>query len=159
MTVTVEPATMADVDVIADQWVDLVEGQRRHGAHLLGAENRPAATSIIEQYVHADGLALARTDERDGGIVGFVMYHIERGMYEQDVSRGMVENVYVLPAHRNEGVGSQLLDYAESTLASEGAAVVALSVLAENEDARDLYRDRGYRPHRITMERPLDESE
>lgn len=159
MNVTVEPATIADVGVVTDQWVDLVDGQRRHGAHLLGAENRPAATSIIEQYVHADGLALARTDDRDGEIIGFVMYHVERGMYEQDVLRGIVENVYVLPAHRNEGVGSQLLDYAESALAAEGAAVVALSVLAENEGARDLYRDRGYRPHRITMERPLDDSE
>lgn len=158
MTIIVEQATMADVPEITDQWIDLVEGQRRHGAHLLGVENRPAATSIIEQYVHADGLALARTDDRDGRLVGFVMYHIERGMYEQDLRRGIIENVYVLPTDRNEGIGSQLLDYAESALAKEGAEVVALSVLAENEGARELYRDRGYRPHRITMERSLDES-
>lgn len=158
MTVTVEPATMEDIDEITDQWVDLVDGQRRHGAHLLGAENRPAATSIIEQYVHADGVAIARTEDRDEGIVGFVMYHIEQGMYEQDMTRGIIENVYVLPTHRNEGVGSQLLDYAESALATQGAGVVALSVLAGNEGARTLYRNRGYRPHRITMERPLDES-
>jgi ribosomal protein S18 acetylase RimI-like enzyme len=159
MNVTVEPATMADVDVLTDQWVDLVEGQRRHGAHLLGDENRPAARPIIEQYVHADGLALARTEGRDARIVGFVMYHIEQGMYEQDVRRGIVENVYVRPPHRNEEIGSQLLDYAESVLATEGAEVVGLSVLAKNEGARDLYRDRGYRPHRITMERPLDDAE
>lgn len=159
MNVTVEPATMADVSVLTDQWVDLVDGQRRHGAHLLGGENRSAARSIIEQYVHADGLALARTDDRETEIVGFVMYHVEQGMYEQNVRRGIVENVYVLPTHRNERIGSQLLDYAESMLAEEGAEIVALSVLAKNEGARDLYRERGYRPHRITMERPLDESE
>ena len=159
MNLTVEPATIADVDVVTDQWVELVDGQRRYGTHLLGTENRPAARSIIEQYVHADGLALARTDDRDRDIVGFVMYHIERGMYEQDVVRGIVENVYVRPPYRNEGAGSQLLEYAESALAAEGAAVVALSVLAENDGARDLYRDRGYRPHRLTMERPLDDTE
>ncbi|MFW5918851.1 MAG: GNAT family N-acetyltransferase [archaeon] len=159
MDVTVESATVADVDVVVDQWVDLVEGQRRHGAHLLGAENRAAAVSIVEQYVHADGVALARTPDRDGRIVGFVMFHIERGMYEQDVRRGIIENVYVVPAYREETVGSQLLDYAESKLEDEGADVVGLSVLADNEAARDLYRSRGYRPHRLTMERTIDDSE
>lgn len=156
MDVTVESATVSDVDVVVDQWVDLVEGQRRHGAHLLGAENRAAAVSIVEQYVHADGVALARTTDRDAKIVGFVMFHIEHGMYEQDVRRGIIENVYVVPPYRDETVGSQLLEYAESELESAGAEVVGLSVLADNASARELYRSRGYRPHRLTMERNLD---
>lgn len=153
----IEAASMSDVDAITTHWVALVEGQREFGAHLRAAENESAARSVIEQYVHADGLGVARDD--DSTVVGFVMFHVERGMYEQDVSRGIVENVYVVPAHRGDGVGSALLDFAERRLVDEGVEVVSLSVLAGNSRARDWYEQRGYSPHRLTMERHVDDGD
>ena len=153
MDVRIEPASMDDVEHVTDLWVALVEDQRKYGAHLFGSENRSAGRSIIEQYVHADGLAVARGT--DGRIVGFVMFHVERGMFDQDVRRGIVENVFVVPDRRSEGIGTELLGYAEDSLESEGANVVALSVMAENEAAREWYRENGYRPHRVTVERGL----
>lgn len=153
MTVSLEQATTDDVDAIADAWVRLVAGQRRHGAHLLAAENRTAVRSVIEQYVHADGLFVAREAE---ALVGFVMFHLERGMYDQDARRGVVENLYVRERSRNAGIGARLLSAAESELADRGADVIGLSVLAANERARSFYADRGYEPHRIAMERSLE---
>lgn len=157
MDVRIDAASMDDVEVVTDYWVALVEDQRAYDSHLLGAENRSAGKSIIEQYVHADGLAVARGT--DGRVVGFVMFHVERGMFDQDVRRGIVENVFVDAPHRSEGIGTELLKYAESSLESEGADVVALSVMAGNAAAREWYRENGYRPHRITVERRLDEGE
>lgn len=157
--VRVEAATMADVNAVTDLWVDLVAGQRDHGTHLFAAENRSAVRSVIEQYVHADGVVVARSDGPEGAVVGFVMYHVQGGMYEQDVERGVVENVYVVPEARGQGVGTRLLKVAESELEGRGVDVVSLSVLADNDDARALYRDRGYRPQRISMEKSLSDEE
>jgi len=154
MAVRVEAATIDDVDVITPLWVALVEGQQRYGAHLLGAENSQSASAIIKQYVLTGNVGVAV--EAGGPIVGFVMFHVETGVYEQDVTRGIVGNVFVVESARGQGIGTKLMDYAEKRLREEGVDVVGLSVLAANENARRLYAERGYRPHRIEMERDVE---
>lgn len=160
--VSVEEATRDDIDAVTDRWVSLVADQRSHGAHLLPEENRSEARDVIGQYVHTANVAVARI-ETDGGdanlaspVVGFVMYHLESGLYEQDATRGIIDNVYVDPEHRDGDVGSQLLDYAEADLQDAGADVFALSVMFENESARRLYDRRGYEPHRLMLEKPTE---
>ncbi|MFB6136700.1 MAG: GNAT family N-acetyltransferase [Halobacteriaceae archaeon] len=149
----VDLATSDDVDAMTRLWVDLVDDQRRHGAHLYAEPNRETARGFVSQYVYADQLAVARADDR---VVGFVMFHVETGAYDQDCSRGVVDNVFVDPEYRNGGVGSLLLDAAESSLSDAGADVVSLSVLASNEAARRLYEAHGYEPHRLEMEKPIE---
>ncbi|MFB6134804.1 MAG: GNAT family N-acetyltransferase [Halanaeroarchaeum sp.] len=158
MDVHLRPAEPGDLGSLTDLWVELVDGQRTYGAHLEGEANRQPASDVIAQYVHADGLWVA-TDRADGDhLVGFVMFHVERGMYEQDVVRGIVENLYVVDSYRDHGVGSRLMSVAESALQDRGASIVGLSVLTGNERARRFYRDRGYHPHRTTMERRIDDN-
>lgn len=150
---TVTAATSDDVAAVTDQWVGLAAEQREHGSHLLAAANREQARDLVAQYVHANNCAVAwRDDER----VGFVMFHLETGFYETDADRGVVDNIYVRPGARDEGVGSALLDYAEDALRESGADVLAVEALWANEDARRLYERRGYDPHRVTLERPVE---
>jgi ribosomal protein S18 acetylase RimI-like enzyme len=151
--VRVEPATTSDVDALADLWVELVAGQREHGTHLRAAPNRSAARDVLAQYVAVDDVLVAR----DGPIVGFVMFYVETGLFDQDATRGIVENVYVRPGSRGRGVGSELLAAAEDALTDDGADVIALSVMAANERAREFYRDHGYEPHRVTLEKPIED--
>lgn len=89
------------------------------------------------------------------GLVGFVMFDIEAGAYEQDATRGMVRNLFVRPAYRDAGVGTRLLAAAEDALADAGVDAVALDVLADNEAARRFYRRHGYRPHRVELEKSM----
>lgn len=149
---TVEPATTEDLDALLDLWVALVEDQRRHGTHLLGEANRPVARDVLGRYVAAGDLLVAR---EGGSVLGFVMVHVETGLYRQDVTRGVIDNVYVRPAERDRGVGAALMDAAERHLAADGASRVSLSVLADNDAARRLYERRGYEPHRYTLEKPV----
>lgn len=149
----IEPADMDDLDTLVDLWVDLVAGQREHGTHLLPEPNRETARDVLSQYVATDKLLVARAG---GRVVGFVMLHVESGLYEQDVTRGVVDNVYVREGYRDAGVGSTLLDVAEAELEDRGADVVSLSVMASNERARELYESRGYEPQRVVLERGLD---
>ena len=140
-------------DRLTDMWVDLARDQRSYGSHLLGPENRAVIRETVVQRIVADNLLVAR---REGRVVGFVMFTVEHGRYEQDVTPGLVENLYVEPAARRDGVGSALLRAAEKRLVADGATVLRLEAMAENESARQFYAAHGYTPHRLELEKPTE---
>lgn len=164
--IVIEPATGDDLEAVTDRWVALVADQRDHGSHLLSEANRSEARDVISQYVHTDNVAVARlvaddADDQAVGdvlepVVGFVMFHVETGLYDQDARRGVIDNVYVDPGYRDRDVGSKLLAYAEDELTSATVDVLALSVMFDNESARRLYARRGYDPHRLLVEKPAE---
>lgn len=147
--VEIETADTADADCIIEMWVELADSQRRYGSHIPGESNRKPIRESVLRHITGDQLLVARRDE----ILGFVMFAEEHGSFEQDVTRGMVENLYVEPAARNEGIGSRLLSRAESHLEERGVDTVSLNVMAENDAARRFYRQHGYDPHRIEFEK------
>jgi ribosomal protein S18 acetylase RimI-like enzyme len=161
--VTVEPARLSDVETLADLWVDLAVGQRAFGSHLRSAANREAIVDSLARSVLSDSVRVAREVPGDGAvtpadarIVGFVMFGLEVGGYEQDVVRGVVHNLYVAPDKRSDGVGSRLLTAAEAQLAAAGADVVSLEAMVANEDAIRFYEREGYHPHRVELEKPVE---
>lgn len=164
--VYVERATTAELDLIADWWVDLAREQRAFDSHLSAEANRDLVREAIGRGTISGTVLVARSEDGgDGGdgegaeLLGFVMVSIETGRYEQDVARGVVDNLYVRPEARNRGVGSELLSAAERTLADASVDVVTLDAMAGNEDARRFYRRHGYAPHRIEFEKVLEQSE
>ena len=46
--VSIELGTIADVDAVADLWVDLAAGQHEFGSQLLAEENRATVREAIE---------------------------------------------------------------------------------------------------------------
>ncbi|GGM64432.1 ribosomal protein S18 acetylase RimI-like enzyme [Halarchaeum rubridurum] len=153
--VRIEAATMDDLDALVDRWVALVADQRDYGTHLLAAENRTTARDVLSQYVATDRVFVARPAGTETP-VGFVMFHPESGLYDEDVTRGVVDNVYVDPAYRERGIGSALLDAAEDALSEADVDVLSIAVMADNERARALYEERGYRPQRHVLEKPRE---
>ncbi len=147
-----QPATSA-VPVLTDCWVELATDQRQYGSRLLADENREAVAETITRHIVTDGLLVAREDDE---ILGFVMYTVENGRYVQDQQTGVIVNLYVRPASRDEGVGSALLAAAEAELADMGVDTVSLEVLAGNEDARRFYRRHGYGPHRVELAKSME---
>jgi ribosomal protein S18 acetylase RimI-like enzyme len=61
-----------------------------------------------------------------------------------------LEDLWVRPARRNDGIGSAILDAVERAAADGNADRLGLAVAVENEGARRLYRRRGY----LTIEQP-----
>ncbi|MFB6221685.1 MAG: N-acetyltransferase family protein [Halolamina sp.] len=147
----IEPATMEEADRLADLWVELARDQRAHGSHLDPETNRASVREGLARHIVTGGVFVARA--ADGRLAGFVQFAPEEGSYEQDVERGVVENLYVRPEHRGEGVGSELLARAEQALLDAGADRVGLEVLADNEGARRFYARHGYEPHRVELEK------
>jgi ribosomal protein S18 acetylase RimI-like enzyme len=152
--VRVEPPGIDEADELADAWVALAADQRSYDSQLLAEENRATARESICRSIVTGGLLAARTDT--DGLAGFVQFGVESGSYRTALRKGIVENIYVAPAHRDEGVGSELLAAAESALVADGAEVVVLDVMADNEAARRFYDRHGYDDHRITMLKPVE---
>ena len=146
-------ASTGQVDEITSLWVDLVDSQRIHGSHILPEENRATARDAVLRHTVADELLVAVAE---GSTLGFVMFTVESGEYHQDRTRGLIRNIYVRPDDRNRGIGTALLEAAESHLADRDADTVALEVMADNEPARRFYRRHGYEPHRVSLEKPTE---
>ena len=148
--VRLESAVMSDVDRLVELWVALARDQRAYDSHLEPAANRGPVRETIARHIVVDGVTVARsTDE----IVGFAMVGLEHGDYEQSVTRGVVNNIFVLPEWRGRGIGGRLLDAAEVALADAGADVFSLETMATNARARRFYEREGYRPHRVELEK------
>lgn len=153
------------IDAVArlgDCWVNLAREQRAHGSHLSAEANRAHITENIARAIAADSVRVARADDDDGidadtdEILGFVMFSSGTEVLATDATRGTIENLYVRPPYRDRGVGSDLLAAATTALESRGVDAITLDVLAANEAARRFYRRHGYEPHRVRMERPVE---
>jgi ribosomal protein S18 acetylase RimI-like enzyme len=63
---------------------------------------------------------------------------------EQSEEAVRIEQLCVHPAHEAEGIGGQLLEWAEGYAISAGAARLEVVVEADNERAASFYRRRGF---------------
>lgn len=162
-----ESPSIDDVEELADLWVELAREQRDLGSRLLSEENRSSVRDTLARLVVTGGLIVARApgegdDEGaaegdDDRIVGFVMFEYAAGSYETDAVRGTIQNLYVRPEYRNEGIGAELLGRAEGELVDAGTDVVAVEAMAENEDALRFYRAHDYDVHRLRLEKRLED--
>ncbi|ADD06876.1 GNAT family acetyltransferase [Natrialba magadii ATCC 43099] len=154
---TIEHATTDDIDAVTDLWVQLAQGQREHDSAVRAEANREAMRETLAAHQITDGLLVARVGEDDNthDIVGFASVSLERGSLELDRTRGLLSNLYVLPAYRGQGIGSKLLVAAATELEDQGAEVLLLEVMAANDAARRFYRSHGFEPYRLGMQRPL----
>jgi ribosomal protein S18 acetylase RimI-like enzyme len=159
-----------DADALVDLWVALASGQQEYGSHLRAGPNRSRVRDVLARYAATDRLLVAlapstATDtdsssiaddaDQETDIVGFVMFRIRADDYEVDRERGLVENLFVVPDCRGEGVGSDLLSAAEAQLRERGVEAISLEAMAENHAARRFYRRHGYEPHRVEFEKSL----
>ncbi|MFA9517830.1 N-acetyltransferase family protein [Halopenitus sp. H-Gu1] len=158
-SVEIREATPDDADPVVDLWAELATDQRRYGSHLRAEPNRTAVRETIARRVVADELLIADDEDVSPGLTGFVMFSHEHGVYEQDVTRGLIDALFVRSSSRGRGIGTRLLEAAETRLREAGVDAVALETLAGNVDGRRFYRRHGYDPHRIEFEKRLDEDD
>jgi [ribosomal protein S18]-alanine N-acetyltransferase len=80
----------------------------------------------------------AETDERNEGLVGFVVAHPVRRKY------GRILTLDILPEARRCGLGTKLMTACEERLRSLGCTDVYLETAVNNNSALALYRKLGY---------------
>lgn len=94
--------------------------------------------------------------DREGEVIGYVYAAVEpRDWMSLRDSAGVIHDVIVDPAHRQGGVGRQLLDAALAFLKERGAPRVVLQTAERNEPAQRLFENAGFRRTMIEMTREL----
>ncbi|MFB6178297.1 MAG: GNAT family N-acetyltransferase, partial [Halorientalis sp.] len=153
----IEMPAIEAADALADLWVDLAAEQRQYGSKLKAGANRDQIRESLLRAIVTDGCYVARTEAEDDfeidadEILGFVMFGVDAQTFETTITRGTIQNLYVRPDYRNEGIGSKLLDAATANLADRNIEAVKLEVMVGNEAAERFYRRHGFDPHRIQL--------
>jgi GNAT superfamily N-acetyltransferase len=139
---SIEPATIGDVAELARLRWELYTEQEGDVSEPLDA--------YVERFARFARSALSSEDWRawvarvDHGLVG--------GLWLRTVQRvpvpgksagpiGYLTNVYVAPAHRNAGLGAQMLDRVKAWCAEEGFFLV---IVWPTERSRSFYRRGGF---------------
>ena len=154
----VRPAQRADLPAIGRLGAQLV---RLH--HEFDPQRFIAATPGTEHgYASFLGTQLDDPDvivlvaERDGQVLGYTYAGVEGVDYMSlRGPAGVLYDIVVDPAHRDQGMGRMLLDATLAALERKGAPRVVLSTAERNETAQRLFEHAGFRRTMIEMTREL----
>jgi len=89
----------------------------------------------IGRYIAEERVCVA---EAEAGPIGYTLCTVERGS-------GTLGRLAVLPEHRRHGIGALLVADAVRAMLAADAAAVTLCTQRENDGARALYREMGFR--------------
>jgi len=153
---SIRPAAPADLQAIGRLGALLV---RVH--HDFDPDRFIAATPQTEQgYGSFLGAQLAKPNivilvaERDGEVIGYTYAGVEGTDYMSlRGPAGVLYDIVVDPAHREQGVGRVLLDATLEALKARGVPRVVLSTAERNESAQRLFARAGFRRTMIEMTR------
>lgn len=138
-----EAAAMADGHLA---YLEQLVAERQGFILVAEAPNKTGGESGGETGAELAGFLVALVedlDPRDG--------HIAEPLRRN----GTVTDIYVRPAARRGGIGAALLEAAERRFRDMGLRRMLITMLAANEAAGGLYRQVGFRPYELTLEKPL----
>jgi ribosomal protein S18 acetylase RimI-like enzyme len=150
----IRPATAADVPAV----VPMVEGLAAFMAERDRAKYEPLP-QIGDMYRSwltqraADPRSVFLVAERDPGtLAGFLIGTVEREIPIYRLREyGFVQDLWVEPDYRNEGLARQMMTLAVERFGAIGVTQVRLDVLVSNDPARKLFEACGFRPTVLEM--------
>ena len=148
----VRRAQPADQEIVGDLWARLLDAQDELDARFGVADDaRDRWDNDFPAWLD-DETYRVYVAETDGEIVGFATAHRwgPPPIYAES-SEVYVDELYVHPKARREGLGTQLVDAIRDWTDRIGARRVRLSVLAANEDARAFWATQDACPLATTL--------
>jgi len=91
---------------------------------------------LVQAAQSSDALILVAEDE---GIFGFLVVN-----YNKSLKKALIENIYVRPDKRDQGIGEQLLEQMFKLLPGIGCEYVATLVPPDARGALELYQRNGF---------------
>lgn len=129
-------ATTNDLSVL----LPLVEAFHQHEGVQISASLRHAAIEgLLSNTLHGRIILAYKGNELSGYSALCYGYAIEFGGRE-----AFVDELFIVPEHRGQGIGEALLDRALETMQTDGIKAVHLEVGRLNAKAQALYQKRGF---------------
>lgn len=136
---TVRQAVVADIDALASLFDQYRQFQGKAG-------DIPAARAfLLERMNHGEAVLFLAFDRAGGAPLGFAQLY--PSFSSVSLARVFILNdLFVAPAGRRQGVASALLAALEAYAWAFGAARLSLNVARDNVSAQQLYRAQGWQP-------------
>ena len=157
MAYIIREASQEDLDSLTALYQDYFADLKACGMNFdLRAENLPR---VLQARIRSHLLLAAVAESEDGAIAGFVLGSILRLSAEYScggaASIGYINELYVVPAARRQGLSRRLADFCEAWLRGQGVTAVQAQVLTGNSAARAMWQERGMAPVSTTYEKKL----
>jgi GNAT superfamily N-acetyltransferase len=106
----------------------------------------------LDDPVYTEALAAIDADpnqelviaELGGERVGTLQLTYLPGIMRRGMWRGLIESVHIVPAHRNKGLGTRMMQWAIARAREKGCGLVQLTSNKERTDAHRFYRRLGF---------------
>ena len=148
MELTVRQGTAEDLDQLLRLYHDYHNGLLEVGMNYdLNEETLPR---VMQNRLRSRLVLTAVAENGEGELQGFVFCSILRLAPEYtcrgEASVGYLNDLYVAPAARGQGLARKLTAYAENWLREQEVSVMELQVLGKNEKAQEFWKKQGMEP-------------
>ncbi len=152
----IKPACFDDLETLNDLMFDLHDEHHVQSPELFKTAEEIEQEKSIARYLD-DPECLVYVAKLEDEIVGFVSGHFCEltSTVSQPVMMGSVDELYVLPEFRKQGVAKKLLNKIESTFIQYGVKQMFVEVWDFNQKALELYEKQGFGHHIYCLRKPL----
>ena len=154
------PVAIPDLESL---WLSLHEHHVAVAPRLGGLEARPSAEAwaqrraSYETWLRQPG-AFLLVARRRGEAIGYALVHMMCGLqgWRSGDRIAHLQTLSVLPEHRDEGVGTELLQAVRDHLTGSDIRELTLGVISGNVDALRFYERHGFEPAWTVMLAPVE---
>ena len=148
MDLVIRQGTAEDLSALLRLYRDYHNGLLEVGMNYdLNEETLPR---VMENRLRSRLILTAVAEDKAGELCGFVFCSILRLAPEYtcrgEASVGYLNDLYVAPEARHQGLARKLTEYAEVWLKEQDVSVMELQVLGKNEKARAFWEKQGMEP-------------
>lgn len=153
----IKTASFDDLESLNDLMFDLHDEHHMQSPELFKTAEEIEQEKSIARYIDNPTCLVYVAREGDD-IIGFVSGHFCEliSVVSSPVMMGSVDELYVLPEYRKQGVAKLLLDKIESTFTQYGVKQMLVEVWSFNQQALSLYTKQGFSDHIHCLRKPLN---
>lgn len=148
MELTIRQGTAEDLDQLLRLYHDYHEDLLDVGMNY--DLNEEALPRVMQTRLRSRLILTAVAEDEKGNLQGFVFCSILRLAPEYlcrgESSVGYLNDLYVAPNARHQGLAQKLTAYAESWLREQDVKVMELQVLGKNENAQQYWKQQAMEP-------------
>ncbi len=139
MSINYRLAAIADLQVL----LDLV--QKFHETEKLSFD-RTIESDVLTHFLTDESLGQGWLIQHEHEVIGYILLTLGYSL-EYRGRDAFIDELYLLPEYRRQGIGTQTLAFAEDTCRVLGVRALHLEVDFDNPNAQSLYDKVGYQLH------------
>ena len=148
MELTIRQGTAEDLQSLLDLYREYHKGLLDVGMNY--DLNEEVLPRVMETRIRSRLILTAVAEDEYGTLCGFVFCSILRLAPEYlcrgESSVGYLNDIYVAPSARHQGLAQNLTAYAENWLREQGVSTMELQVLGRNANAQEFWKKQGMEP-------------